>query len=103
MDLSPGTRLRSQVDDTEVIVVSSPSAALTLMCGGVEFVAFGAQTTDGRGPAAGFDTGNQLGKRYTLATDNSLEVLVTRSGSGTLTAGSTPLVLKQTKALPASD
>jgi hypothetical protein len=34
--LKPGTRLRSQVCSTEVIVVRPPTAEIQLTCGGVE-------------------------------------------------------------------
>ena len=54
-------------------------------------------------PEPGLDTGTVLGKRYTAPEDSSVEVLVTAAGSGTLTTGSTPLVVKATKPLPSSD
>ena len=43
-----------------------------------------------------------MGKRYTEDT-GALEVLVTKPGAGTLAIGTTPLVLKDSKPLPASD
>jgi hypothetical protein len=49
----------------------------------------------GGGPA-------ELGKRYTDE-GGTLEVLVTKAGPGTLANGTTPLVLKAAKPLPASD
>ena len=48
-----------------------------------------------------FATNSVMGKRYIDAT--GAEVLVTKAGAGTLTVGSTPLVLKEAKPLPASD
>lgn len=48
-----------------------------------------------------FATSSVMGKRYVDAT--GAEVLVTKAGAGTLTVGSTPLVLKAAKPLPASD
>ena len=52
---------------------------------------------------AAFLGGTALGKRYTHPADSSLEVLVTKPGDGTLGDGSTPLVVKESKPLPASD
>ena len=48
-------------------------------------------------------SGSPVGKRFSLADDPSLEVLVTKGGDGTLAEGSTPLVLKEAKQLPSSD
>lgn len=103
VELKPGARLRSQVCSTEVIVVRLPASALDLRCGGVPMVALGTDVADGQQPAPGLDAGSQLGKRYTAADDEGLEILVTKAGAGTLSAGDAPLVLKQAKPLPSSD
>lgn len=105
MDYRPGMRLRSQVCSTEVIVVRAPSRPLDLTCGGAAMLPIG---TEGRPPSAGtpqagLDTGTTLGKRYTPAGDDLFEVLVTRAGAGTLADASAPLVVKDARALPASD
>ena len=42
-----------------------------------------------------------MGKRY--VDEGGGEVLVTKAGAGTLSIGDTPLNLKETKPLPASD
>lgn len=103
MTMTPGMRLRSRVCDTEVIVVRLPSADIALHCGGVPMAAFDEEATAGDVPAPGWDTGSKLGKRYTAASDESLEILVTKEGKGTLGDGKSPLVLKEAKPLPSSD
>lgn len=103
MDLKPGTRLRSQVCATEVIVVKPPASDVSLTCGGTDLVPMGTNIDANQSPAAGLDTGNQLGKRYTAEGDEALELLVTKAGAGTLAGGETPLVLKEARALPSSD
>jgi hypothetical protein len=42
-----------------------------------------------------------MGKRY--VDDAGAEVLVTKAGTGTLSIGTVPLVIKEAKPLPASD
>jgi hypothetical protein len=101
MELKPGGRYRSQVCDTEVIIVRPLPGDVDLTCGGQPLVDHGETRGDGS-PAAGLDTGTQMGKRYTEDT-GALEVLVTKPGAGTLAIGTTPLVLKDSKPLPASD
>ena len=103
MELKAGTRLRSQVCTTEVMVVKAPANEIELTCGGAALVSLDAAIAADGAPAAGLDTGTQLGKRYTAADDDSLELLVTKAGAGTLAAAGVPLVFKEAKALPASD
>ena len=95
-----GTRLQSQVDDTQVIVVKSADSLDDLRCGGAPMVALDAEKA-----AADIDpdfaAGTVMGKRY--VDDGAAEVLVTKAGQGTLSIGATPLVLKEAKPLPASD
>lgn len=101
-DLVPGARLRSQVDVTEVVVIRVPSDGLVLKCGGFEMVGPDTQAEPGHAPLAGLDTGNVLGKRYTDE-EGRVELLVTKAGSGTLTAGDIVLTIRQPRALPSSD
>jgi hypothetical protein len=100
--LTPGLRLRSQTCGTEIIIIRPPAGSLALHCGGQPMVALDAGQEPSAQPEPGLDTGTQLGKRYT-SPDGALEVLVTRSGAGTLSIGSQPLTIKEPKALPASD
>jgi hypothetical protein len=98
-----GARLRSQVCGAEVIVVRPPARPVDLTCGGRPMVALGEDVPAGQAPDAALSGGALLGKRYTLADDDSFEVLVTKPGAGTLADGTTPLVVKEARALPASD
>lgn len=101
MQLKPGLKLRSQVCDTEVIVVRPPAEELDLCCGGKPMVESAVEAAGA--PAPGLDAGTLLGKRYTTDDEGTLEVLVTKPGAGTLSAGDVPLVQKDAKPLPASD
>ena len=63
----------------------------------------GTETVTDRGePAADAKDGTALGKRYVNA-DESLEILCTKAGEGSLGANGTLLSLKEAKPLPASD
>ena len=99
--VKPGTRLRSQVCDTQVIVVKPSDEFDDLCCGGVPMVPLDAQIDPAAALDPKFTTNSVMGKRYVDA--HGAEVLVTKPGAGTLTVGSTPLVLKEAKPLPASD
>jgi hypothetical protein len=99
--LKPGSRWTSSVCDTEVIVVKGPPDEVELTCGGVTMVAAGEE------PAAGSlddgaSEGTLLGKRYVNDGD-TMEVLCTRPGTGSLGADGSSLQLKEAKPLPASD
>jgi hypothetical protein len=83
--------------------VRAPKAELDLACGGTPMVDIAEPVDADAAPAPGLDTGSELGKRYTAPDDEAVEVLVTVAGAGTLSAGSTPLVLRATKPLPSSD
>lgn len=97
-----GTRLRSQVCDTQVIIVRAADSLDDLRAGGVPMVPLeGAAPAAEGSPQEGFADGNLIGKRY--VDDAGAEVLVTKAGAGTLSVGSTPLSIKEAKPLPASD
>ena len=99
-----GTRLQSQVCDTQVIVVRSADSLDDLRAGGAPMVPIGAETSGVDSEYTlddGLADGNSMGKRY--VDDGGAEVLVTKAGKGTLSIGSTPLTLKEAKPLPASD
>jgi hypothetical protein len=98
-DLGPGKRLRSNVGDTEIIVVRSPATPVELTCGG-EQMAPNLATAAAAATTAEKDT--VLGKRYVDA-ESGLEVLCTKPGPGVLTADGRQLTIKAPTALPASD
>jgi hypothetical protein len=102
MQIKTGARFRSQVCETELIVVRPPPGDIDLSCGGHLLIDLSGEPAAGLSLKDGADTGTALGKRYTDAT-GQLEVLVTKAGRGTLTIDGQPLVVKQAKPLPASD
>ncbi|WP_373202517.1 hypothetical protein [Mycobacterium marinum] len=94
-----GTRLASQVCDTQVIVVRSADTLDDLRCGGAPMVGIGVQRSGQLDPE--FADGSVLGKRY--VDEAGAELLVTKPGAGSLSVGATKLALKEVKPLPASD
>jgi hypothetical protein len=96
-----GSRLQSQVCDTQVIVVRSADSLDDLRAGGAPMVPNGSELTAGLTLDPALSEGNLTGKRY--VDDAGAEVLVTRAGKGTLSVGATPLAIKDAKPLPASD
>jgi hypothetical protein len=96
-----GTRLQSQVCDTQVIVVRSADDLDDLRSGGAPMVPVGGDVDAALSLDEGLAEGNLMGKRYVTA--SGAEVLVTKAGKGTLSVGGTPLSIKEAKPLPASD
>jgi hypothetical protein len=96
-----GTRLQSQVCDTQVIVVKSADSLDDLRAGGVPMVPIGEETSADATIDPALSDGNLMGKRY--VDENGAEVLVTKAGAGTLSIGTTALAVKEAKPLPASD
>lgn len=101
MELRAGSRLKSTVCDTEVIAVKA-SGDLEVTCGGAPMVDAGADVGEKGEPAADAADGTQMGKRY-VNDDESLELLCTKPGAGSLGLNGAALVLKESKPLPASD
>lgn len=100
--LKTGARLQSQVCDTQVIVVRADSADGTVSCGGVAMIELGGTPGDGLSLAPDAAGGTAIGKRYVDQTD-SLEVLATKGGAGSLALDGAPLSMKSAKPLPSSD
>jgi hypothetical protein len=101
-DIKPGTRFRSSVCDTEVIVVKATAGDVDLRCGGHAMLPAGSDRPGEQAAEPGFDGGTLLGKRYT-DDRGSLELLCTKAGSSSLSIGDTVLQLKEAKPLPSSD
>jgi len=99
--LKPGSRWTSSVCDTEVIVVKGSPDPVELTCGGVAMVAAGEEPAAGA-LEDGTSEGTLLGKRY-VDDGDTMEVLCTKPGTGSLGADGAPLQLKEAKPLPASD
>ena len=96
-----GTRYRSAVCNTEVIIIKAPAHPVDLRCGGRPVLAIGTQPDPAAHPLPDYDRGSELGKRYVA--DNDLELLCSKAGPGTLSVGEHPLTLKAPKPLPSSD
>jgi hypothetical protein len=100
---SIGARLRSQVCQTEVIVVRAPAGTGELSCGGAPMAELDAQPDAGVQLDPDKATGALLGKRYVHPAIEGLEVLVTRGGQGSLAFAGQVLQVKEATPLPASD
>jgi len=96
-----GTRLQSQVCDTQVIVVRSADSLDDLRAGGAPMVPIDQEVSSDLELDEALSDGNLMGKRY--VDENGAEVLVTKAGKGTLSVGTTALTVKEAKPLPASD
>lgn len=96
-----GSRLQSQVCDTQVIVVKTAESLDDLRCGGHPMVPMDSDRAAGAAPDPAFSDGNAMGKRH--VDETGAEVLVTKAGAGSLSVGTTALALKEAKPLPASD
>lgn len=102
MELKPGSRWKSAVCDTEVVIVRPPKVAATLECGGQPLIPHGGARSEGASPDAQFAAGTLVGKRY-ADEETGLEVLCTKGGAGSLSIGGRPIGEKEAKKLPASD
>jgi hypothetical protein len=98
----PGSRVFSDVCATEMIVVRASVEAVDITIGGVPTVTLAADRTGEGLPAAGHDGGSVMGKRYVDSGD-SIEVLCTKPGAGSVAVNGEVLVLKDAAPLPASD
>jgi hypothetical protein len=100
--LKPGTRLRSAVCATEVMIVAAPKSDVALTCGGVAMASLDAPRTAGGTPQPDASSGTLLGKRY-VSEAGDLELLCTKPGQGSLACDGKLLVVKGAKPLPSSD
>ena len=100
--LKAGTRLKSAVCATEVIVTAAPGDDLDVRCGGAAMIGAKDTPPDGAALDPACSDGTALGKRYVNA-EGTLEVLCTKPGKGSLAVGDTALTLKEAKPLPSSD
>ena len=102
MEFKAGSRFRSAVCDTQMVVVRAPVGAGELTCGGRTVIGM----DDEPDAAATLDPeqagGTAMGKRY-VDPDATIEVLVTKPGAGSLALDGVALALKDAKPLPASD
>jgi hypothetical protein len=102
MELKPGSRWKSAVCDTEVVVVRAAPGDIALECGGHPMVAHAEAKPAGLAVAAEHAEGTQAGKRFADET-TGIEVLCTKGGKGSLSIAGRPIGAKEAKKLPASD
>lgn len=96
--MKPGTKLKSQVCDTEVMVIRAGEGAIE--CGGAA-MAEGKPDTPGD-LSVDFSGGTLMGKRYVDGA-GTFELLCVKPGKGSLSVSGEALVIKDAKPLPASD
>jgi hypothetical protein len=98
--LKAGARFKSAVCETQVMVIKAPAGEFDLCCGGAEMIAPTAAASGTMHDSHG--GGTLIGKRYVNA-DESVELLCTKGGKGSLALNGVPLEVKQAKQLPSSD
>lgn len=97
--MKPGTKLKSTVCDTEVMVIRG-TGDIVLECGGAPMADERPEDRGAINPA--FSEGTKIGKRYVDAA-GTVEFLCVKPGAGSLSIGGAALILKDAKPLPASD
>jgi hypothetical protein len=98
--LKAGSRLKSQVDDTQFVVVKAPADDIDVRVGGHPVIDTKDEPDGSLSLEAG--EGTLMGKRYVRGADD-LEFLITKAGQGDLTVDGEVLVTKESKPLPSSD
>jgi len=96
--MKPGTKLKSAVCDTEVMVIRYGDGQIE--CGGAPMSE--EKPADGGEVDSAFAEGTQMGKRYVDA-DGTVELLCVKPGQGSLSLSGTALTTKEAKSLPSSD
>jgi hypothetical protein len=96
-----GQQLVSAIDSTAVIVIKAPAAECTVTCGGAVMATAGEPVAAAE-PDPALMGGTQIGKRYVDDAD-TIQLLCTKPGQGTLALDGNPLQIQAAKPLPASD
>ncbi len=96
--MKAGTRLKSIVCDTEVMVIRG--ADVVVECGGAPMAEIRPPAREAIDPARA--SGTLIGKRYVDAA-GTVELLCVKPGQGSLSIGGVALQVKEAKPLPASD
>jgi hypothetical protein len=97
--MKPGSKLKSAVCDTEVMVIKA-AAPGTVTCGGAPMVAERSGALGAVDPA--FAEGTKMGKRY-IDDAGNFELLCIKAGAGSLAIDGVALIVKEAKPLPSSD
>lgn len=96
--MKPGTRLKSAVCDTEVMIIRCGDGAIE--CGG--WIMSETKPVEAASINPDFADGSLLGKRY-IDLGGTVELLCVKSGAGSLSLDGEKLLIKDAKPLPASD
>lgn len=96
--MKPGSKLKSAVDDTEVMVIKA--ADVVVFCGGAAMAEAKPGALVAVDPA--FAEGTRMGKRYVDAA-GLVELLCVKAGKGSLAIDGVVLQTKEAKPLPSSD
>jgi hypothetical protein len=97
--MKPGSKLKSVVCDTEVMVIRGGADAV-VECGGSPMAE---QAPSERRPInPQFAQGTRIGKRY-IDADGKIELLCVKAGQGSLAIAGVVLQTKDAKPLPSSD
>lgn len=96
--MKPGTKLKSAVCDTEVMVIRCAEG--TIECGGAPMGEAKPETSGTL--SADHAKGTLMGKRYVDA-GGTFELLCVKPGKGSLAVSGVALSIKDAKPLPASD
>lgn len=99
--IKTGARLKSNVCDTEVMIIACADTSVTISCGGESMIDASANKT-GTSLDPAYAAGTLLGKRYVNAA-GKIELLCVKAGKGSLAVNNEALVLKDAKPLPSSD
>ena len=102
MEYKTGSRWKSVVSDTQVVIVRSPNMPVSLGCGGSPMVGLDDEPPEGSALDPSLAEGTLIGKRY-VDEETGIEVLCTQGGEGTLTVDDRVLQLQGAKPLPSSD
>jgi hypothetical protein len=102
LDLKPGSRWKSAVCDTELVVVRPPKSAVELECGGHPVIPHAQDKPADAVLSPDHAAGSAAGKRY-ADPESGLEVLCSKGGAGSLSIDNQPIGAREAKKLPASD
>ena len=97
--MKPGTKLKSAVCDTEVMVIRG-SGDISVECGGQPMAE--EKPAEAGEVSPDFAEGTNMGKRY-VDEAGTVELLCVKPGKGSLSIDGKALQLKDAKPLPSSD
>lgn len=100
--LKAGTRLKSAVCSSELMLIVSPDHVVDLTCGGIAVIELGSDAPADATIDPDRKQGTQMGKRYTNEAGD-IEILCTKPGEGGLAVDGVALQVKGAKPLPSSD